>query len=67
MDKPRLNYVVLHVPLKQVKCKQLRRNSTKKKKNKIGSGWKEFCISHSFEEDELICFEAEKNFRVILL
>jgi len=55
----RFKNIVLHGPRKIVKCRLMLRNHLKKS-NKIGSGWKEFCIAFGFDATIDLVFEVDE-------
>ncbi|QCD86556.1 hypothetical protein DEO72_LG3g1079 [Vigna unguiculata] len=55
----RFKNILLHGLRKIVKCKLLLRNHPKKS-NKIGSGWKEFCTAHGFDQSIDLVFEVDQ-------
>ncbi|QCD82038.1 hypothetical protein DEO72_LG2g2371 [Vigna unguiculata] len=59
LRQERFKYILLHGPRKIVKCKLLLGNHPKKS-NKIGSGWKEFCTAHGFDQSIDLVFEVDQ-------
>jgi len=55
----RFKNIFLYGPHKIVKCKLLLRNHPKKS-NQIGSGWKEFCSAHGFDQTIDLVFEVDQ-------
>ncbi|ESW06431.1 hypothetical protein PHAVU_010G047200, partial [Phaseolus vulgaris] len=57
LRQTRFKYVTLHGPVHDVKCKVIR--ATFPCTNiKLGRGWKNFCLLHSFRKDDKIIFEC---------